>query len=244
MLLVINYKTKMTRKIIFTSTFFLIFFILYCFNAKGDVFSVHLFYDSNKKALFFDNESEENVSLDKEEDISIVEYAIDNSTGAYIIKLYDISGNVFSQNEFNPKVGKFDYKMPYFSVAEKMEIFEKSTNKKILETNLSNYLTCNGNGTCEFEKGENIDSCIGDCASSNVRFSQETKKILDKNNGILKDEKTGATLLKGNIAKEQVTNENVQSSSGKMWSIVLIVVMSLIVISVIYFIIRKKIIRK
>ncbi len=212
-------------------------------NAKADVFVLNFKYDFNKNVLSFDEQ--EKVILDKENDIPILEFMTGKrQAGSYVLRVFDVKDYELFDAELQPKNGSFQLSIPYASTAKYLKIYTKIDNQEILSVDLSQFITCNSNGICEFEKRENINTCISDCASGNVTFSQQTKETLDKNNGILKDEKTGAILLKENIFKEQVANENVQSSSSKVWSIVLIVVMSLIIIGVVYFIIRKKIIRK
>jgi hypothetical protein len=212
--------------------------------AKAEIFSVHLFYNSQTKILAFNKNISDNVSLDSSKDISILEFFNNDFVGPYIMSVFDIKGEEISKSEFSLKNGAFNYEIPYFSTAKRLSIFEKSSGKKILEADLSKYVTCNGNGLCEFEKGENLETCLSDCASGSVKYSEQTTKILKENGEVIKDNKTGEILLKGISYQEKETKGEDQISDknntkNKLISIVIIVLMSLFSGSIIFFIIRK-----
>jgi len=240
---------KNMKKRLFLNFFLIILFYAVIFgNAKADVFVLNFNYDFNKNILNFSDQ--EKVVLDKENNIPILEFITGKrQTGDYVIRVFDIKDYELFDAEFQPKNGLFQLSIPYASTAKYLKIYIKNSNQEILNADLSQFITCNSNGICELEKKENIDTCVADCANSNVKFSQQTKEILDKSGGILKDEKTGAILLKGNTSEEQIAekkimNDSNQDSKNRMWSIILIIIMSSAVAVLIYFIIRKKIIKK
>ena len=162
---------------------------------QAESFSFHLFYNQSSNQLTFAQNTDP-VIKDSGKEISIVDFAKNQSRGKYKLDLYDPSNAQIVETEFNPISGAFTLDIPYFSLASYVKIFDNSNNKKVLELSLKEFNTCNGNGICEFEKGETADNCLGDCANGQVTFSEQTKKLLAENNGTLVDPKTGEVLLK------------------------------------------------
>lgn len=162
------------------------------------VFEIHLFFDESNRTIKFDSKKTEPVSLNESEYISVLETVQRSETehGEYATVLLNAKGGEIISLEFNPKPGSFDEVLPYFSLAKTLKIVKSADKSEILSADLTAFLACNGNGICEFEKKENNQTCLEDCGSSHVRFSPETTKQLEENDGIIRDEKTGDILLK------------------------------------------------
>jgi len=190
--------TQSTKKFILLACFFFISALIIALPriSKAEAFVVHLYYSQKTKQLVFDKASKEKVSYDKDKFVSIQEFAFNNATGAYVLKIYDNKGSEIASTEFNSQNGSFSIDLPYFSLAKTLKIFEKASNSEMLSADLLAFSTCNGNGICEFEKGENLNNCLGDCGTAKPSFSPETQKLLDQNGGVIKDPQTGQILLK------------------------------------------------
>lgn len=183
--------------------------------ASADAFVINLFYNPATKVLSFDKIAPEKVLRDKNLFVSPTEFARQEISGSYILKLYDEAGREVVSTEFDKKDGTFQLTIPYFSLASGLKIFEKAGNKELFGADLSQFNTCNGNGICEFEKGETSSSCIGDCASSNITFSPQTLQTLKDNNNEIKDPKTGAVLLRGPVAQQPAAPSSVKAAFYK-----------------------------
>lgn len=145
--------------------------------------------------IVVDSTATDSVSKNDDPTFSILEFSKSKTTGAYRLDLIDVSGSDVVSVPFNAAAGKFPITVPYFSIVSRFRVVSVATGAVLLEGDLSRFVTCNANGVCEHEKGENADSCISDCASGNVTFSEQTKLELDRNNGVIRDPKTGETLL-------------------------------------------------
>lgn len=132
-------------------------------NVFADSFVINLYFNEKTGKLTFDQESPQGVTVDEDMQVSIVDFVQNEDVGPYILKFYDVTGAEFSSIEFDKKNGAFNLITPYFSIAKKIEIIEKSTKKEILSQDLSQYVKCNGNGKCETDLGENFDDCMSDC---------------------------------------------------------------------------------
>lgn len=132
-------------------------------NVSADGFVINFYYDSQTKKLNLVGDKDERVFRDKNANTSIVEFSKDDTEGPYSLKLYDANGINFSISEFDKKEGSFQLIIPYFSIAAKMEIVENSSGKIIATEDLKNFMTCNGNGVCDPNIGENDKNCMGDC---------------------------------------------------------------------------------
>ena len=148
----------------------------------ADGFVVNLFYNTTSHTLTFDKFVGENVSRDENADTSIIEFVKDETVGSYILKLYDINGVEFVSHEFNKKDGAFQLVIPYFSIANRLTIIDKSTSELLLVDDLSRYVSCNGNGKCESTLGETNLNCMGDCNASTTAQSMQVKNIDEQTN--------------------------------------------------------------
>ena len=96
-------------------------------------------------------------------------------------------------------------------------------NAPILSYDLSKFLTCNKNGICEYEKGENMNTCLPDCVGTTVNFSEETKKLLKQNGDVLRDPKSGEVVLRGIQASAVASSGGVATVNGSTGSILAVV---------------------
>lgn len=215
----------------------ILFLLLNIKNALADTYLVNLYYDAPSKTLSFDKFAPEKVSLDKTARISIIDFTqeSENSIGPYILTFYDITKNEIISTKFNKKDGAFKIIVPYFSIATTLKIFEASSNKELLSADISSFSTCNGNGICEYEKGETGKNCLGDCATSKPVFSQQTSSLLNENGGMIKDPKTGEILLK---------NASDQIPPDKNYSVWLIISATILFLIILILIVYKKFIKK
>ena len=210
------------------------------FKVHASAYLIYLYYIPQDKTLDFDRKSSNNIVLDENIHPDYLAFAKKTEAGEYLLKLFDINDIEIINTEFNKSNGAFVLQIPYFSLANKLKIIEKASNKELLQADLSKYLTCNGNGICEFEKGETSLNCIGDCANSNTIFSEQTKKELKNNGGAIKDN-AGKTLLTS--SPEQNNTETMAKSSGKTTLFVLIFSV-FVLVGAISFLLYKKFFRK
>jgi len=208
--------------------------------AKADIFVLNLKYDLNKKFLSFADQNGK-VLLDKQKTLSIFELDTnEKKTGDYVAKVFDVKDFELFNTEFQPTSEVLQLEIPYMATASYLKIYIKKNNQEILNASLSQFITCNNNGICEYEKSETALNCIGDCANSNPVFSEQTKKELKNNSGAIKD-KDGKTLLVSN--PEQNNTETAAESSGKT-TLVILIFSVFIFVSAISFLLYKKFFRK
>lgn len=185
---------KISKKL-FLKTLLASFLLAIPFYAQASVFNISLYFNPTNKVLTFDKAASAPVSLDKNAPADYVTFSENKASGTHILKLYGQDNSEIISTEFSQKARAFILKIPYFSLAKSMKIFNKSSGKEILSADLSSFSTCNGNSICEFEKGENVTTCLGDCANGHIAYSDQTKKLLEENNGTIKDPTTGQVLL-------------------------------------------------
>lgn len=147
------------------------------------------------------------------------------SQGPYTLLITDWHNKELINERFNTQNGDFSLVVPYYPTIKKLEILQTRNNQKFLEQDLGALSTCNTNDICEFEKGEDASNCINDCGITHPNYSQATKKLLEKNNGIVTDP-NGKILLRGQA-----------NSSATVWAIITAFV---IVGLIIFIIIRKR----
>jgi len=221
-------------------------------SASADAYLVHLYYAAASKTLVFDKLAPQSISLDKTLSPSVIDFTqeAEVSSGPYILTFYDNTNNEIISTQFDKKDGAFQLTIPYFSIATTLKIFEKNTGKEILNADISNLSTCNGNGICEYEKGETVRNCIEDCSNSQPKFSQQTLDILNKNSGVINDPTTGTVLIQRDpISQAPVTqpNSSVQTNPAvqpiQIPLILLFSVIGLLVMGGVFFLYRKFILK-
>lgn len=164
-------------------------------DAHADGFVINLYYVSSTNTLKFDEQATKNVERDTSADTSIVEFSKDETIGPYILELYNVKGIKFSENQFNKENDKpFQLVIPYFSTAKSLRIVEKSTNAVLLSADLSEFTTCNGNGSCESNLGETRYNCMGDC-SSNKSAQNSSVNATEKSAAVNSEESFGQKII-------------------------------------------------
>jgi len=199
-----------TMKFSFYTIFLTLLFLPLISNAKS--YRVSLFYDKATDEIRLDKFVSESVQLqDIDDTLSIYDRAalpVDNNFQVNL-EAYQYT---FPQTLVYPyKEGAFVINIPYFPHVKAMSI--KSQNGKVLTIDVSKDSTCNQNNVCEYEKGENNNTCIADCLGADITLSQETQKTLQKENGIIRDE-AGTVLLSTNTPTPD-TNTNLEPEKSK-----------------------------
>jgi len=179
-------------------------------NAKS--YQISLFYDKSSNEIRLDRFIAEPVQLvDTEDSISFDERAnlpIDNNFQVSL-EAYQYA---FPQTLVYPYTeGAFLINVDYFPHVKSINI--KSQNGKVLNIDVSGTSTCNQNFVCEYEKGEDTNTCIADCIGDNVNFSEETMRTLQAQNGVIRDE-AGAILLSTNTPTPEPSVESETSSNN------------------------------
>jgi len=157
-----------------------------------DVFVFH--FDRTGDKIMFDSTITNPVLKTDDPSFSFLVFSKAIHSGAYSLDLYDVSGAKAVSTKFDIAQGKSSFEVPYFSIVNRFQVVS-ATGATVLQGDLSKFVTCNANGICEFEKGENNQTCLSDCASGNVKYSPQTQALLDKNNGVIKDPQSGAPIL-------------------------------------------------
>lgn len=205
------------KNIKYIITILAFFLFLNIKGASADAYIIHLFYNTASKMLTFDKLVSDKVTLDKNISLSISEFTQSNavSSGPYVLTFYDPTNNEIVSTQFDKQAGAFQLTVPYFSIASGLKIFDKVSKKEILSADLSTFATCNGNGICEFEKGETLLTCLEDCGTNNPVFSQQTAQTLKTTNNEIKDSKTGKVLLRGPVTQQPATPPSVKTAFYK-----------------------------
>jgi len=232
------------KKILLLSLFLMMVTFMLASKAQASTFAVHLYYDSASKVIRFDNTASKNVSLNDAEFVSVFDFSNTDNPGGYVASLYDETGALLISGIFAFSPGAFTLDVPYVSIASGLKIFSKASNKELLSADLAQFVTCNRNSICEFEKGENVKTCIVDCANSKVTFSPATLEKLNENGGKITDPQTGAVLLQDPAfipaaPASQSTPAPQPAQKSSVWTYVLLILAMIIVIAA-GFIIYKK----
>lgn len=179
-------------------------------NAKS--YQISLFYDKAKNEIRLDKFVSNPVQLvDTEDSLSFDERAnlpVDNNFQVSL-EAYQYA---FPQTLFYPyKEGAFVINVDYFPHVKELKI--KNNKSNTLNIDVSGTSTCNQNNICEYEKGENTNTCISDCIGDNVQFSEETTKTLQAQNGAIRDE-AGTVLLSTNTTTNTSTSNQPETTSN------------------------------
>jgi hypothetical protein len=190
--------------------FFFLFWVFFLFSSQvvlaEAVLHVHLFYDSTQKTLVFDKTFSPVISLDKNKNIYITEF--DNqysSQGQYEMVFLDSNNTIMDQIQFNPQIGSFVIDVPDFSITKTIAIRKTGSSSYFLKQDIGQYVSCNNNSICEYEKGETDVSCIPDCGNSQPKYSTKTTQLLHQGNGVISDPVSGKIIL---------TEKGTQSNDG------------------------------
>lgn len=184
--------------------------------ADAKSYQISLFYDRSSNEIRLDRFISEPVQLvDTEDSISFDERAnlpIDNNFQVSL-EAYQYA---FPQTLVYPYTeGSFVINVDYFPHVKSINI--KIQNGNILNIDVSGTSTCNQNFVCEYEKGEDTNTCIHDCVPQNiggsVTFSEETVRTLQSQNGVIRDE-AGVVLLSTNTPAPTTPVEPEPNSNG------------------------------
>lgn len=208
-----------------------IFIVFLGKNVSADTFELHFYYNLQTNTLRF-LDDQHTVLINKNNDISIRDFSETDSTGPFYFSFLDSTGYEIEGKQFTPQNGAFIISTPYYSTAKRLVVHRVNTESILIDYDLSILSSCNNNSICEFEKGENINTCLPDCASGHVTYSISTQEKLDDNQGMIRDQKTGAILL-NNVNSSpisSVTTPNVDAKSNGVFVGVLFMMVSLIII--------------
>lgn len=169
----------------------------------NDTFQIHLFYNQEQDLLTLDKSFSPPVFLNKKIDTNIFEFTQKylGISGPYELFFLD-NGNIVSEDtiidqiQFTPIIGSFTLDVPDYNITKTIIIRKTGSSINVLKYDVSQYVSCNNNKVCEFEKGETGTGCIPDCSNSNVKYSAATQKLLNQGDGKIVDKDTGDTLLK------------------------------------------------
>lgn len=205
----------------------------------ADVYVVSFYFDKQASKLEFDPSSTQTVSIDTTKQLSTdVRYQM-FPNGAYEAVFVSVNGNEIDRKRFDVTSGIFSVDFPYYSIAKTLNIYKVNSSDILLSLDLSKFTTCFMNGICEYEKGENIRTCISDCASDTVQFSDETRKLLAQNNDVLKDPKTGEILLRGPEAVTATDSPASTQAEGGNIAVLVVLVAFFVVIGIFVVVILK-----
>ena len=164
----------------------------------ADVFSVSFRFDeASGRLTFFSDGRNGVIAIDSGKSLPTRYGEQQYPDGKYEVVFINTNGNEIDRKRFDVVSGVFSVDFPYYSIAKTLTVYKVGSPELLLSYELSEFTKCFMNGVCEYEKGENLQTCISDCASDTVQFSEETKKLLKQNNDVLKDPKTGEVLLRG-----------------------------------------------
>lgn len=236
----------------------------HAFHAQANEFQVHLYYQANSNELRFDKFSQQAVTLNTQSDRlpSLFLYDNEGVHGKYVVSIFDVQGANLISLEFNPTPGAFVLDLPYFGVAQNIIIYDKITNSELLRQDVSQFVTCNLNGVCEYEKGETMNQCLGDCGANAHAYSEETLQKLREQNGVIRDPQTNEILVEDEAHKNagrQTTPTVVpsapdvqptdgapgaQTQQGSKAMAILLITFSVGVIGAALFLLYKKVLKK
>lgn len=192
--------------------------------ASAAVYQIHFRYDTSSSRLMFDESKGVPVQVDSSRDLNPLEFFDENGSGSFSLRFLFDNGEEIARKDFIPSVnGSFTFDAPYLSFARSIVVYRSGVNAPILSYDLSKFLTCNKNGICEYEKGENMNTCLPDCVGTTVNFSDETKKLLKQNGDVLRDPKSGEVVLRGIQASAVASSGGVATVNGSTGSILAVV---------------------
>lgn len=194
------------------------------YHADAFVYQVHFQYDKETDHLALDESKGVPVQVDSSRDLNPLEFFDENGLGSFSLRFLFDSGEEIARKDFTPSTnGPFVLDVPYLSFARSIAVYRSGVSMPILSYDLSKFLTCNKNGVCEYEKGENMNTCIPDCVGTTVNFSDETKKLLKQNNDVLRDPNSGEVVLRGIQASAVASTGGTAMANNGAGSILVIV---------------------
>jgi len=222
--------------------FSIAFLLAYTHSTHADEFEVFLHYNALTETLSFNRDMPEAVRLNALKDFSIIDFDNLSSDGPFNIVCIDVDGYEIRSRKIQPEQGDFIIEFPYFGTAKTFGIQQVSTGEMIDTFDVSKYIQCNNNGTCEYELGENTNTCLADCYTGSPK-SSETENILKQNNDVIYNKKGDVVLRGDSVQLNNTTQKQSPPEETKVWKRWLIIAGGftiLIVIIGIVINIRKK----
>lgn len=181
------------------TAFFFLFFFTFAFSlsltANASVFEIRLRYDAASDRLDADESQGQVIRVNDGKDISITEYVSAPEVGKYEYTFLDNTGNIVDRRRFPTKTGPFVLEIPYYSTAVSFSIRKEGVVESIFSMDIAALSSCDNDGICESETGENNVTCIPDCAAGGTVYSVFTEQRLKDSGGFIRDDRTGDVIL-------------------------------------------------
>jgi len=164
--------------------------------------SLRLYLYNDNGTIRFDRFTPDKINIETNRDI-YRKYDRESEVSRNIYEVSMISSNLGLEPiiiPINIEPGSFEVVIPYYEHIVKINILK---NTSIIDSvDVSQYSTCNSNNICEYEKGEDYNTCIADCIGDDIQFSEETIRTLQAQNGVIRDE-AGVVLLSTNNTNQE-----------------------------------------
>lgn len=207
-------------------------------SARADVYQLQFKYDSAKGFLAFDQGSG-GVVVDHSQTLSIMAYSEQPSSGSFQFAYYNAAGDELERKSFQATGPSFSIVTPFYANARTLKIFRMNVPEPILTKDLSSTSLCNNDGICQFDAGENAQTCLADCGKSGQTFDEATEKLLDQNAGVISDAESSEILLQRypeNVPDtEPVAPATSAPSKAPIAALVLAIVATVVLIAIILF---------
>ncbi|MGA1047276.1 MAG: hypothetical protein ACO3UU_04650, partial [Minisyncoccia bacterium] len=201
---------KIFNYLILICTITIIVFNINIVNAES---SLRLYLYNDNGTIRFDRFTPDKINIETNRDI-YRKYDRESEVSRNIYEVSMISSNLGLEPiiiPINIEPGSFEVVIPYYEHIVKINILK---NTSIIDSvDVSQYSTCNSNNICEYEKGEDYNTCIADCIGDDIQFSEETIRILQSQNGVIRDE-AGVVLLSTNTPTPEPSVESETSSNN------------------------------
>lgn len=229
---------KKIQPLLFLFFFFSLFSFSFSIVRAEDVLIFHFYQYGD--VLKLDSKIQTPIILDNDPNFSVLEFSKKSISGQYRIEFIDVTESSAVSYEFPGKEGAFSFEFPHFGIVKGYKVYSTKDNTLLLEGSLAEFVKCNANSICEYERGENLNTCLADCISGS--FSDETKKLLKQNNDVLTDPKTGEVLLRGIAPVAGTSTGGVGGTGGGADAVVLVVgiVVLLLIIGGVVVVIRLR----
>ena len=158
--------------------------------ANASVWEVSLFFDG--QILREDNQAPSVIREVSGRTLSNADLP-DQDTG-YSIAISSDNTEMYRQSVAVPQANRaMSVEIPYMSMADTIQVYSQDIVTATID--VSNQRTCFPNNVCEFERGENEQTCPSDCLFPEVvQYSSETQQTLASQNGVIRDQE-GTVLI-------------------------------------------------
>lgn len=202
--------------------------------ADASIYQIHFRYDKGSNRLMFDESKGNPIQVNPDQNLNPLEFFDEGAGGDFSLVFLFENGEEIARKNFSPDTdGAFLFDAPYLSFARSLAVYQSGISAPILSQDLSQFLTCNENNICEYENGENMNTCIPDCVGTAVHFSPETQKLLKQNNDVIKDPKSGEVILRGvQVAPVATAGTVANTSSGTNMVVLIIGIVALVLVGI------------